>query len=99
VIVHTVCFTLRHADGSPEELDFLTTGQSTLSAIPGVNDFVASRQIGRQSALRFQFSMRFEDQVAYDAYSAHPAHIDFVETRWEPEVVAFTEFDFAPLEF
>jgi hypothetical protein len=96
VIVHTVCFTLSHPAGSAEEADFLATGRRTLSAIPGVHDFTVARQVGTQSDLRFQFSMRFVNQADYDAYSAHPAHVDFVDTRWKPEVSAFTEFDFIP---
>ena len=38
--------------------------------------------------------MVFADQSAYDAYNSHPAHVDFVATRWVPEVDAFQEYDF-----
>jgi hypothetical protein len=98
VIVHTVCFTLAHAPGSPEEADFIGTARRTLPGIPGVEDFTVSRQVGTHSDLRFQFSMRFADQGVYDAYNVHPDHVGFVEGRWKPEVVAFTEFDFVPFE-
>jgi hypothetical protein len=63
-----------------------------------VEDFTVARQIGTQSDLRFQFSMRFPDQAAYDAYNGHPDHVAFVAERWAPEVAAFTEFDFVPDE-
>ena len=36
----------------------------------------------------------FADQGAYDAYTVHPAHVGFVETRWQTEVDAFQEYDF-----
>jgi hypothetical protein len=96
VIVHTVCFTLVHAAGSPEEAAFFAAARRALPAIPGVEDFTVSRQVGSQSELRFQFSMRFADRDVYDAYTAHPEHVAFVEERWKPEVAAFTEFDFVP---
>jgi len=38
--------------------------------------------------------MLFDDQAAYDAYSAHPDHVAFVESRWSHEVRDFQEFDF-----
>jgi hypothetical protein len=38
--------------------------------------------------------MVFADQAAYDGYNAHPAHVGFVETRWQTEVDAFQEYDF-----
>ena len=47
-----------------------------------------------KSALTHQFSMRFADQAAYDAYNGHPAHVDFVATRWAHEVAEFQEYDF-----
>jgi hypothetical protein len=98
MIVHTVCFTLGHPEGSPEEHDFFATARRVLPAIPGVLDFGISRQTGTQSDLRFQFSMTFLDAAAYAAYNAHPDHVAFVETRWKPEVSAFTEFDFQPAD-
>ena len=38
--------------------------------------------------------MSFVDEVAYDAYNNHPAHIAFVDERWKVEVAAFQEYDF-----
>ncbi|MBF4585136.1 MULTISPECIES: Dabb family protein [unclassified Curtobacterium] len=97
MIVHTVCFTLVHAAGSPHEAAFLETARDTLPAIPGVQDFTVSRQVSTQSDFRFQFSMAFADQDTYSAYDAHPAHQRFVATRWADEVASFQEFDFVPL--
>jgi hypothetical protein len=98
VITHTVCFSLVHEPGSPAESDFFAAARRVLPAIPGVSDFSVARQIGTQSDLRFQFSMRFADRATYDAYSAHPDHGAFVAQRWVPEVAAFTEFDFVPAD-
>ena len=41
-----------------------------------------------------QFSMICADQAAYSAYDADPAHVAFVETRWQVEVDSFQEYDF-----
>ena len=38
--------------------------------------------------------MVFADQAAYDAYNEHPAHVAFVEQRWQTEVDSFQEYDF-----
>ena len=93
-IEHTVVFRLAHPAGSPAESDFLTAARSALTEIPGVEDFTVNRQVSPKSDLAWQFSMRFADQAAYDAYNAHPAHVEFVATRWQTEVVAFQEYDF-----
>jgi hypothetical protein len=96
MIIHTVCFTLRHESGSAEEADFLRTARRDLTGIPGVQDFTIARQTGRHSDLQFQFSMAFEDQATYTAYDQHPVHQAFVQQRWLVEVADFTEFDFVP---
>ena len=93
-IQHTVVFRLVHAPGSEGERDFLETGRRTLTAIPGVADFAVNRQVSPKSDLTHQFTMVLADQAAYDAYNAHPAHVDFVGSRWMPEVEAFQEYDF-----
>ena len=95
-IRHTVVFRLVHGEGSSAESAFLDTAQTTLTAIPGVTDFAISRQISPTSDLGWQFAMDFADRAAYDAYNLHPAHVDFVRTRWQSEVAAFQEYDFVP---
>jgi hypothetical protein len=97
MIRHTVSFALRHAPDSAEERDFLDTAIATLPAIPGVSDFVVSRQVSAKSAHRFHFGMSFADQDAYDAYDAHPDHRGFVAGRWVPEVADFQEIDLVSL--
>lgn len=98
MIRHTVAFHLHHPESSPEEVAFLDDGRRILAAIPGVEDFVVSRQVSPKSAHRFQFAMAFADQAAYDAYDAHPDHVRFVATRWTVEVAAFDELDLVPLD-
>ena len=93
-IQHTVVFRLVHVPDSEEEREFLETGRSTLTQIPGVTDFAVNRQVSAKSEMTHQFTMLFADQVAYDAYNVHPAHVGFVESRWVSEVAAFQEYDF-----
>ncbi|RKR73453.1 Dabb family protein [Frondihabitans australicus] len=96
MIQHTVCFSLVHPHDSAAERGFLETAAATLAGIPGVSGFRIALQVSTQSDLEWQFAMDFDDQAAYDAYSAHPSHVAFVESRWVPEVARFTEFDFVP---
>lgn len=94
MIRHTVAFSLRHEPGSPAETAFIDEGRRTLTSIPGVVEFAVSRQVSPKSSFRFQFAMSFADAAAYEAYNAHPAHVDFVQRRWVPEVSEFEELDF-----
>ena len=95
-IQHTVVFGLVHAPGSAAEAEFLDTARATLTSIGGVTEFTVHRQVSPKSDLAWQFSMVFADETAYSAYNDHPAHVAFVETRWQGEVAAFQEYDFVP---
>lgn len=95
---HTVAFRLVHPAGSAAEAEFLATARRTLAAVPGVGDFTVSRQVSPTSDLAWQFSMVFADDAAFAAYDAHPAHRDFVRTRWVPEVEAFAELDLVAVD-
>ena len=93
-IQHTVTFRLVHPAGSPAEAGFLSDARTTLSSIPGVEDYRIHAQVSPKSDLTFQFSKVFADEGAYAAYDQHPAHVAFVAERWVPEVAAFQEFDY-----
>lgn len=95
---HTVSFRLVHPAGSDAERGFLEHGRRVLTAVPGVQDFVVSRQVSPKSDHAFQFSMVFDDAAAYAAYDAHPDHRRFVEERWLTEVADFQELDLEPLD-
>ncbi len=97
MIRHTVVFRLKHPAGSPAESDFLSAAR-VLKEIPGVERFEQLRQSSPKNDFRFGFSMEFADQAAYDAYNSHPDHVAFVRDRWVPEVEAFLEIDYVPLD-
>jgi len=93
-IQHTVVFRLVHAPGSPGEAEFLDTAARTLTAIPGV---VTSPSVVRSAPRatwpgNSQWSSPIK--VPMTPTTRTPAHVDFVATRWVPEVDAFQEYDF-----
>ncbi len=92
-IKHMVVFDLCHPAGSSEERRFLDDGRDILTNIPGVHEFEVLRQVSAKCDYHFGFSMLFENQAAYDAYSNHPKHNGFVEQRWKKEVTRFQEID------
>ena len=91
---HMVIFCLKHAVGSAEAEKFIQDGRAILSRIPVVKNFEALKQISPRNDYSYGFSMEFDDQAAYDTYSNHPLHLEFVEQRWEKEVTRFLEIDF-----
>ncbi len=97
MIRHTVAFRLRHPSGSDEETAFLADA-SCLGDIPGVQGFERLKQVSDKSEFAFGFSMEFADGDAYQAYNNHPVHTEFVAGRWVPEVEAFQETDYEPLD-
>ena len=96
MIRHTAVFRLKHAAGSAAEADFLGALRK-LKSIPGVEKFEVLRQVSPKSEFKFGVSMEFAGQAAYDGYNIHPDHVAFVQTRWIPEIAAFTEIDYLPL--
>jgi hypothetical protein len=95
MIRHTVSFRLHHAPGSTREIDFLRAADR-LRTIPGVQAFECLRQVSPKNGFAFGLSMEFEDAAAYAGYNEHPLHVDFVQTRWIPEVAEFLEIDYVP---
>jgi len=92
-ITHSVFFKLHHPENSPQEAAFLEDSFQILSTIPGVEQFEVLKETSPKNPYRFGFAMKFKDQTAYDAYSAHPDHTAYVENRWLKEVEKFQEID------
>jgi len=93
-IRHTVVFRLVHEPGSEAAERFFADARASLTSIPGVEHFAISEQVSPKSDLTHQFAMTFADEAVYAAYNDHPVHVDFVATRWVPEVAEFQEYDF-----
>ena len=96
MIHHSVILTLKFPHGSAEEKSFLAAAWQ-LAAIPGVQDFRVLRQISKKNNFDYGISMNFASQQRYDAYSAHPDHVKFIEQYWIPLVQDFIEIDYAAL--
>ena len=95
MIRHTVVFKLNHPAGSQPELDFLRTAQKLLG-IPRVRNFECLRQISEKNDYDYGLSMEFDSAADYETYNTHPSHVEFVQTRWIPEVTDFMEIDYVP---
>ncbi|HLK28008.1 MAG TPA: Dabb family protein, partial [Puia sp.] len=93
MIRHTVVFTLKHAEGSREEKDFMEAALK-LSSIEGVHHFECLRQISKKNAFTLGLSMKFETKKAYDEYNNHPEHLAFIENFWIRDVEDFMEIDY-----
>ena len=97
MIEHTVTFRLRHAAGSPQERSFLAAARE-LATSPSVGQFSIRQQVSPKCDHAFGITIWFDSQEAYERYTAHPCHVAFVRDQWLPEVVAFQEADFVPLD-
>jgi len=91
---HGVVFSLKHAEGSQEEADFLRAN-AELASIPGVEAFELMREVSPKNDYDYGLTMEFADDSAYEAYNEHPQHVSFVADRWDSEVTAFLEIDTA----
>jgi hypothetical protein len=89
---HSVIFRLAHAEGSPAQADFLAA-IAALGAIAGVEDFELLREVSPKNDFQFALTMEFADRSMYEAYNAHPDHVDVVAARWASEVIDFLEVD------
>jgi heme-degrading monooxygenase HmoA len=93
MIKHSVIFKLKYASGTAEEKKFMNAAMA-LSAIPGVTNFECLRQISPKNKFDYGLAMVFASEEAYQAYSSHPAHVQFIEQFWLKEVEDFLEIDF-----
>ncbi len=95
MIRHTVVFTLKHESGSSLEKSFLDAA-GDLAHIPNVEKFEFLRQVSKKNSYTFGLSMEFSSAENYQSYNTHPDHVNFVQTRWIPEVSDFMEIDYEP---
>lgn len=96
-IQHMVIFDLSYAEGSGEAKKFLQDGTRILTGIPVVRNFQAFKQVSSKNDYQYGFSMVFTNREDYSTYNQHPAHVAFVQDRWNNEVVRFLEIDFETL--
>jgi hypothetical protein len=92
-IRHTVFFELRCAPGSSDEAAFFARA-AALAEIPDVHEFRRVEEISQKNPYQHGLLMTFESPAAYARYNEHPAHLEFVEEFWIPNVTRFIELDF-----
>ena len=90
-ITHSVFFRLKD---SADEGVFLDTCRGMLAPIPGVQAFRVLKETSPKNDFVWGLTMNFADRDAYDGYSNHPDHVDFVQNTWIPNVAEFQEIDY-----
>jgi hypothetical protein len=95
-IRHTVAFTLKHDNESPEAASFLEA-LADLAAIDGVEELQVLSEVSPKNGYRYGVTMEFATRAAYETYNASPEHVEFVRDRWDADVVDFIEIDFVAL--
>jgi hypothetical protein len=96
MIRHTVAFKLKHAKDSALEAKFFEAVRG-LAAISTVKKFEVLRQTSAKNPFEYGLSMEFDSEQDYAFYNEHPDHVEFVLTRWIPEVIEFMELDYVVL--
>ncbi|MFZ9011973.1 MAG: family 16 glycoside hydrolase [Anaerohalosphaeraceae bacterium] len=92
-LVHSVFFKLKHDKGSDAERSFYNAAMQ-LADMPGVQNFKWLNEQSEKNDFDYGLSMVFANQTAYDAYTAHPDHLRFVQEVWTPNVADFMEIDY-----
>ncbi len=91
-IRHAGLFKFKSTISEEEKIDFFLALKA-LEEIPGVQYLEISKQISTKNPFEYTFSMVFDSQTIYDAYSNHPLHDAFVQIWWIPKVADFMEID------
>ncbi|RVU25523.1 Dabb family protein [Sandaracinomonas limnophila] len=91
-ISHTAVLKFKPAVSEQEKLEFFKALKN-LESISGVQKLEISKQISTKNHFEYFFSMIFDTQEIYDAYSNHSLHNEFVQTYWIPLVEDFMEID------
>lgn len=91
-IRHAGLLTFKSTVSEQVKIDFFLALKA-LGGIPGVQQLEISRQISSKNPFEYAFTMVFDSQTIYDAYSNHPEHDAFVQNWWIPNVEDFLEID------
>ena len=93
MIRHSVILKLKNTI-SVEEKQAFFEAVDTLADIPNVQKFEVLNQVSVKNKFEYGISMEFDNQEQYDSYSNHPAHLDFIQNFWIPNVKDFLEIDY-----
>jgi hypothetical protein len=93
MIRHSVILKLKETI-SHESKEAFFDAVDKLKEIPDVKSFEVLNQISPKNKFEYGISMEFENQQQYDSYSNHPAHHEFIQNFWIPNVEDFLEIDY-----
>lgn len=93
MIRHSVILKLKETISDESKKAFFDAVDK-LKEIPDVKTFEVLNQISPKNKFEYGISMEFENQEQYDTYSNHPAHLDFIQNFWIPNVEDFLEIDY-----
>jgi hypothetical protein len=93
MIRHSVILKLKESISHESKKAFFDAVDK-LKEIPDVKTFEVLNQISPKNKFEFGISMEFDNQEQYDTYSNHPAHLDFIQNFWIPNVEDFLEIDY-----
>ncbi len=96
MIQHSVIFKLKYPNDSGEMKSFMHAAEK-LAAIPGVQQFEILKQVNAKNSFEYGIAMAFESHDAYQHYTNHPDHQQFIQDFWIPNVEEFLEIDYEPL--
>lgn len=93
MIRHSVILKLKNTIRVEEKQAFFEAVDA-LADIPNVHKFEVLNQVSVKNKFEYGISMEFDNQEQYDSYSNHPAHLDFIQNFWIPNVEDFLEIDY-----
>ncbi len=93
---HSVFLTFKPTISEEEKAYFIAESRK-LAQIPGVMNLKVLEEFNATNPYTHGLGMDFEDQAAYDFYSNHPLHNQFVQEVWLPRVEKWQEIDYREL--
>ena len=96
-MLHHSVFLAFKSEISEAEKAFFIAESRKLAEIPGVMNLKVLEEFNATNPYTHGLGMDFDDQAAYDIYSNHPQHNQFVQEVWLPRVEKWQEIDFREL--
>lgn len=92
-MLHHSVFLKFKSETSTAEQAFFIAEAKKLAQIPGVMNLKVLLEFNTTNPFTHGLGMDFKDQAAYDLYSNHPQHNQFVQEVWLPRVEIWQEID------
>lgn len=93
-MLHHSVFLKFKLETSKEEQAYFIAESRKLAQIPGVMNLKVLEEFNSTNPFTHGLGMDFVDQAAYDLYSNHPIHNQYVQEVWIPRVEKWQEIDY-----